>query len=127
MSTHVYTMKKNAVRAAKKAGLTADAVKAVDGGFVVEAKAKAAKANTGTRKARVRADYPKAGTKNAKLLDMLTRDGGATEAQLMSALGWKAPSVRASVQRVTKQYGFTWNHVKGEDGAKSRWEAKKAA
>jgi hypothetical protein len=121
---HVYTMKKNAVRAAKKAGLTADAVKAVDGGFVVQAKATKAKKSGAPR---AKADYPKAGTKNAKLLDMLTRDGGATEAQLMAALGWKAPSVRASVQRVTTQYGYAWNHVKGEDGAKSRWEASRAA
>jgi hypothetical protein len=124
---HVYTMKKNAVRAAKKGGLTADAVKAVDGGFVVQAKAaKAVKARK-VKGERAKADYPREGTKNAKLLDMLTRDGGATAAQLEAALGWKQPTIRTAIQRVTRAYGLEWRHVKGQDGAKSRWEASRAA
>lgn len=54
---------------------------------------------------------------------MLTREGGATAAQLEAALGWKQPTIRTAIQRVTRACGLTWRHVKGEDGAKSRWEA----
>jgi len=136
---HVYTMKKNAVRAAKKAGLDASAVYKTVGGYAVGHAPAAAhdytsavlKATT-PKKAKPKAaakasrDYPREGTKNHKLLDMLTRDGGAAAAQLEAALGWKQPTIRTAIQRVTKQYGLSWRHVKGEDGAKSRWEASRA-
>lgn len=134
---HVYTMRKNAVRAAKAQGLPAEAVvEQRTGGFVILAEemrpaAPPAPAEPPAR-ARRKAAAPKTagprpGTKNATLLHMLTREGGATEAQLTAALGWKPASVRCSVQRVTKAHGHTWRFVKGEDGAKSRWEASPAA
>lgn len=113
---HIYTLKQNAVRAARKAGLDADAVQPAGGGFAVVPP-------EAPKRRREPATAPRPGSKNERLLAMLTREGGATAAQLEAALGWKGPSVRCAVQRVTRRYGLTWRHVPGQDGAKSRWEA----
>lgn len=122
---HVYTLKHNAARAAKKAGLDPKTcVQAVEGGFVVAPPAPEPKPKPEPRRAQ--ADYPRAGSKNATLLNMLTREGGATAAQLEATLGWKPATVRCALQRVTKAYRFVWRYVKGEGEHKARWEASRA-
>lgn len=121
---HIYTLRQNAIRAAKKAGLTAENVHPVDGGFVVRVPKPKATEKTLTEAAQD--GLPRLGSKNRQLIEMLTRKGGSTMAELESTFGWKGPTVRCAVQRVTKAHGFVWSRVKPEDGGESRWTAARA-
>jgi hypothetical protein len=114
---HVYTMKKNAVRAARRLGLTEAAVKSGHGGFFVvrrqPAKSKRAAAE----------EQPREGTKNRKLLDLMARPGGATMAELLKATGWKRCT--GTMRDVARDYGYTITRHPGADGAPARWEASR--
>jgi hypothetical protein len=72
----------------------------------------ARKADTGGTKAKVRA-----GTKTAKILNLLKRPGGATAKELMKATGWQPHSVRGFLSgTVAKRMRMTVTSTKGEDG-----------
>jgi len=58
----------------------------------------------------------KAATKKDIVLELLRRNEGATLAELMSATGWQAHSVRGFISgTVRKQLGLRVNVVRGED------------
>jgi hypothetical protein len=89
---------------------------------VASTRAKAGKKATPATKGHKRHTKPnvRAGTKTAKILDLLKRPGGATAKQLMRATAWQAHSVRGFLSgTVGKKMGLTVTSVKGEDGERS--------
>lgn len=60
----------------------------------------------------------RANSKLALLLDLLSRDRGATIAELMAATGWLAHTTRAALTRL-RQRGFGLDRLKGEAGRAS--------
>ena len=44
-----------------------------------------------------------AGTKQARLIDLLTRNGGASIAELVAEMGWKANSVHSALSTLRRQ------------------------
>ena len=59
----------------------------------------------------------RAGSKTAKILDLLKRPGGATARELMKATGWQPHSVRGFLSgTVGKKMGLTVTSTKVEDG-----------
>lgn len=62
----------------------------------------------------------RAGSKTAKILDLLKRPGGATVTELMKATGWQPHSVRGFLSgTIGKKMGLTVTSAKGEDGART--------
>ena len=64
------------------------------------------------------AELPKAGTKQALIVGLLARDGGATTADLMSATGWLPHTTRAALSGLRRK-GFVLDKAYGTDGALS--------
>ena len=61
---------------------------------------------------------PRANSKLALLLGLLSRDRGATIAELMAATGWLPHTTRAALTRL-RQRGFGLERLKGEAGCAS--------
>ena len=67
-----------------------------------------------------KADGARDGSKTAKVLELLKRDGGVTAKELLKATGWQAHSVRGFLSgTVGKKMGLTVVSTKGEDGGRS--------
>ena len=87
-------------------------------------KAKSADKTSSAKKAlsRPRKPNPKSarvreGSKSAKIVAVLTRQGGATSKDLMKATGWQAHSVRGFLSgTVGKKMGLTVVSTKADDG-----------
>jgi Protein of unknown function (DUF3489) len=72
----------------------------------------AKKAPKGTKKA----DSARAGSKTAKVLDLLKRPGGVTATELTKATGWQAHSVRGFLSgTLRKKMGLTVESTKRDD------------
>jgi len=80
-----------------------------------------AKAEASKRASRARkADTERAGTKTAKVLELLKRPGGATLKQLMAATRWRADSVRGFLSAaLKKKRGLTVDSIPSTDGERS--------
>jgi hypothetical protein len=61
---------------------------------------------------------PRANTKLALLVDLLSRDRGATIEELTAATGWLPHTTRAALTRLSKR-GFGFERFKGEAGGAS--------
>ena len=55
------------------------------------------------RKGIPRRSSPRAGSKQAKLLDLLRHDKGASTAEMVKATGWQAHSIRGVISGVLKK------------------------
>jgi hypothetical protein len=95
---------------------------------VAPAKAKSPPKATSAKKApkgRTKAEVAKpkvarAGSKTAKILDLLKRPSGATSKELMKVTGWLPHSVRGFLSgTVGKKMGLTVTSTKGEDGERT--------
>ena len=84
------------------------------------AKAKSAKKATPAKKAPTRtkkAAPARAGSKAAKILDLLKRPGGATAKELIKVTGWQPHSLRGFLSgTVRKKLGLDVTSVKAENG-----------
>jgi hypothetical protein len=73
-----------------------------------------------TPQGRKKPDAARAGSKTAKILDLLKRSGGATMRELMKATGWQPHSVRGFLSgTVGKKMGLTVTSAKGDDGERA--------
>jgi hypothetical protein len=116
-----------AATASQKRKPNAKAIVASRRADAAPAKAKSARKATPAKKApkgRTKREVAKstaaAGSKTAKILDMLQRPGGATSKELMKATGWLPHSVRGFLSgTVRKKMGLTVTSTKGEDGERS--------
>lgn len=80
----------------------------------------ARKAQKRRTKAKVAKPEARAGSKTAKILDMLRRPGGATAKALMKSTGWQPHSVRGFLAgTVGKKMGLTVTSTKGEGGERT--------
>jgi hypothetical protein len=95
---------------------------------VAPAKAKSAKTASPAKKkpkARTKAkavqpEGAREGSKTAKILDLLKRQGGVTAKELIKATGWQPHSVRGFLSgTVNKKMGLTLTSVKSQDGERS--------
>jgi uncharacterized protein DUF3489 len=95
---------------------------------VTTAKAKSPPKATPAKKAPKRRTQPevaepkaaRAGSKSAKILDLLKRPDGATSKELMKATGWLPHSVRGFLSgTVRKKMGLTVTSTKGQDGQRT--------
>ncbi len=83
-------------------------------------KATPAKKTPKARKGEKKGDSARAGSKTAKILELLKRPGGATSKELMKATGWQPHSVRGFLSgTVGKKMGLTVISTKAEDGERS--------
>lgn len=87
---------------------------------VAPSKAKSARKARAAKKApkgRKKPDAARAGSKTAKILDLLKRSGGTTMKELLKATGWKPHSVRGFLSgTVAKKMRLTVESAKREDG-----------
>jgi len=80
------------------------------------AKTEAGKRASGVRKAATE----RAGTKTAKVLELLKRPGGATLKQLMATTKWQAHSVRGFLSAaLKKKRGLAVESIQANDGERS--------
>ena len=80
---------------------------------------KAASAKKAPKSAKKR-DAARAGSKTAKILDLLKRPGGATSKELMKATGWQPHSVRGFLSgTLRKKMGLDVKSTKSKDGERS--------
>ena len=71
-------------------------------------------------KAAKKAEVARDGSKTAKVVDLLKRDGGATAKDLIKATGWQAHSLRGFLSgTVGKKMGLTVVSTKGDDGERT--------
>ena len=71
-------------------------------------------------KAAKKAEGARDGSKTAKILDLLKRDGGATAKELLKVTGWQPHSLRGFISgTLGKKMGLTVVSAKGEDGERS--------
>jgi hypothetical protein len=60
------------------------------------------------------------GSKTAKVLELLRRQGGVTSKELLKTTGWQPHSVRGFLSgTVGKKMGLTVTSAKGEDGERT--------
>ncbi len=85
---------------------------------------KAAKAKKAPKekKAKAPAGEPRAGSKKAELLRLLSRKTGATMAEMLEATGWKA--CLGTAKAVTLAAKLKFRSERGTDGKASRWYAE---
>src|ERR1700686_3729414 len=87
---------------------------------VAPTKAKSARKASPAKKApkgRKKPEAARAGSKTAKILDLLKRSGGATMKELRKATDWQPHSVRGFLSgTVGKKMGLTLKSTKGGDG-----------
>jgi hypothetical protein len=62
------------------------------------------------------ASTPRAGSKGAKILEMIGRAKGATLAEIMKATGWQAHSVRGFLSTAARKLGIKIESAKNEAG-----------
>jgi hypothetical protein len=93
------------------------------GAHVAPKKGKSAKKATPVRKSpkgRKKPDIARAGSKTAKILDLLKRSGGATMKELIKTTGWQPHSVRGFLSgTVGKKMRLTVVSAKGENGERA--------
>ena len=71
-------------------------------------------------KAVKKAEGARDGSKTAKVVDLLKRDGGATAKDLIKTTGWQAHSLRGFLSgTVGKKMGLTVVSTKGDDGERT--------
>jgi hypothetical protein len=81
---------------------------------------KASKAQKAPKGAKKAAAGVRDGSKTAKVLDLLKRQGGVTAKELMKATGWQPHSVRGFLSgTVGKKMGLAVTSTKAEDGERS--------
>ena len=69
------------------------------------------------RQGSVRSRAPRHGSKQALVLDLLRRDGGATIAEVAHATGWQPHSVRGAISgTLKKKLGLVVNSEKSSRG-----------
>jgi uncharacterized protein DUF3489 len=79
----------------------------------------AKKAPTARIKAQPAKPGARSGSKTAKILEMLSRPGGASAKELLKATGWQAHSLRGFLSgTVGKKMGLALASTKGEDGGR---------
>jgi Protein of unknown function (DUF3489) len=67
-----------------------------------------------------KAASPREGSKTEKILDLLTRPGGATAKELMKATGWQPHSLRGFLSgTVAKKMGLAITSARGENGERT--------
>jgi hypothetical protein len=79
-------------------------------------KKKRAKTSKKPAKQAAKAGAPRGESKGAKILDMIGRSKGATLAEIMTATGWQAHSVRGFVSTATKKHQLKIESSKTEAG-----------
>ena len=65
------------------------------------------------------AKAPREGSKTAKVIEMLKREGGATLTEIMKKFGWQSHTARAMMSAggsLTRKHGITVQSDKGSDG-----------
>jgi hypothetical protein len=105
----IYSVKSNARRDARKAGLDADAVVQAEGGWRIAPPAPVPAAQTPEP---VAASSPveqstSAETKRDRLKAMLGALGGASAIALQAAFGWQAHTLRGAISTLAKRDGVT--------------------
>jgi hypothetical protein len=94
--------------------------KATEPAKVRKTAAKTPKAGKATKdkKAGTQAD-PKAGTKQAQVIALLKRKGGATLAEMMTRMSWQKHTVRGFIAGALKKLGYTVASTKSEAGERT--------
>jgi Protein of unknown function (DUF3489) len=69
-------------------------------------------------KAKRETESPRAGSKTAKILDLIGRTKGATLAEIMATTGWQAHSVRGFLSTAGKKHQVKIESEKNEGGAR---------
>ena len=62
---------------------------------------------------------PRAESKGAKILELIARTDGATLAEIMTATGWQAHSVRSFLSTAGKKRGIKIESTKNDDGVRN--------
>ena len=62
---------------------------------------------------------PREGSKTARVVAMLKREGGATLEEIMQQMGWQKHTVRGFMAGAMKKAGYTVESFKPEGGERS--------
>jgi hypothetical protein len=62
---------------------------------------------------------PREGSKTARVVEMLKREGGASLEEIMRQMGWQKHTVRGFIAGAMKKAGYTVESFKSEEGARS--------
>jgi predicted HTH transcriptional regulator len=95
-----------------------------------KAKAKAANANSTKREKAAPADRstPRAGTKQAQMIEMLKRPEGATVEQIAEATGWQHHTIRGAISgALKKKLGLTVEATRTREVGPNKTGAKGSA